>query len=374
MKTISSLSLLLLLLAFAGVRPVQAEDEAPVTYDARRATLPWPAPTKAIRFEGTFLVGGVGVGTVKLTAEPRTDAEGWATSMEMSMGGGAMSMSGTSLLDAKLAPVSGVHEEKSPDGAKQSTWKAQAGGVQVTPAGGEPQVVEQSATFIPSLSALLLFCRLSDFAPGTYTAPLLDNDGPKFVGATWTCGEVGTWGGQKARLVKGKRDDGRTLEAGFDFETSALLGVKLGDETNTFEFRRGGQVEAQPKGYFQDDAKTAQQAAVQAGLAFALADFDLLERIVHWPSVHAHLTAQDPTLATTDVESLKVILMAQFRATLKPQGQREALEPVLQATAPSLEATGDDSATVVKFGAAFRNLELTVGKRDGKWMLLRLPG
>lgn len=353
--------------------PAGAEDENPTTYERRRATLPWPAADKAFTFEGQFLMGDNPMGSVKLVVAPREGVPGWSVTQTIEMAGGAMRMGGTTLFDAKLTPLSGTLEQKGPKESITKTWKTTQAGVEFTTVGdATPRPIAHEGPFLTSMTSVLLFCRLIDFAEGTYEATILDEDKETFVGTSWSCEPAGMWNGTKARLVKGERADGKRMEAGFDAATGALLGVKLIDGERLMAFRPGEAPKLEAN-YFDSDATSAKQAALQAALSFSTADFELLERIVHWPSVHAHLTAANPDPELTE-DKLKAQLMTQFRSTLKPQGTREALAPFLQAMAGGLTVSGDEQETLVKFGPNFRNLQLLVGKRDGTWKLVRLPG
>ncbi len=369
--------ILCLLLAFilaACGEPATPPDLGSTPFDMKRARLPWPAANKGFEFKGHLRLMGAPMGTVNLSASAREDAPGWKTTMHAEIKAAGMTIDSTALFDRYLTPVSGTYAESNAEGTKSSEWAATEKGLEIRAKGdedAEPTLIEHEGAFVTGVMEMFLFCRLSEFAGEKYEIAVVDIDKAKLVQGTWTCNQGGTWETEPATVLSGTRSDGKTLEAGFHAESGELLGVKMAEGAQVFEFRKGD-APKESNNFFQRPATTAQEAAVQAALAFATADIELLERIVHWPSAYAHLIKGSPE-ADIGVDELKGVMLKKLRETLKAQGSPEMLGPILQALAPSLKTTGTDEETVVEFGPNFRNMKLTVGKREGTWRLLKLP-
>lgn len=345
-------------------------------FDLKRATLPWPAADKGFEFNGHLRMMGAPMGKVTLSASAREDAPGWKTTLhaEIKAPGMSMTIDTSALFDRYLTPISGTYAEIQASGTKASEWVASKKGLEIRAKAkedAEPTLIEHEGAFVTGVMEMFLFCRLSEFAGEKYEVAVVDIDKAKLVQGTWTSKQGGTWETKPATVLSGTRSDGKTLEAGFHPESGELLGVKMAEGTQVFEFRKGD-APKESNNFFKRPATTAQEAAVHAALAFATADFELLERIVHWPSAYAHVIKGNPE-ADIGVDALKAVMLKKLRETLKAQGSAEMLGPILQGLAPSLKTTGTDEETVVEFGPNFQDMQLTVGKREGTWQLLKMP-
>jgi hypothetical protein len=368
-----------MVLALAALGPVVEGKETPAsTYAARLATLPAPSAKGAWTFKGQLLFGGNAVGKATLGAEARTAPNGkafWAVGMQMDVGGGAMKYDALALFDAQLKPLQGKLTTKQGETVKSTEWETVEAGIRIGK-GDDAQVLEHEGPFLTSVASLLHFCRLSSFAPGSYATDLFDPDDKEFIAGSWTVGTVGMWAGVKAQLVTGERADGKTIAAGFDPATGALLGIKMTDPENgqIIEFRAGGEESKADTDLFARMARTPQEAAVQGAYAFAVADFDLLEQVMHWPTIAEETRAKSADMAEMDDDAIKGVVMEQLRGTLTPKGPKEVIGPMLAALAPSLPTKDQEDGTqIVAFGPTFRNLELTVGAFDGRWYVVRFP-
>ncbi len=380
--------------------------QAPAGYEAKLASLPAPSEKGAYRFDGQFSAGPItGTAVIEAKVAKVAGVDGWATRSHLVAAGKIIEVEETALFDAKLRPVSGTYKESTPDGTKHFTWRAIEGGVELTDKMGDGSVkaLAHKGRFLSNLGSLLLFCRLIGQAEGSWKTALLDIDDGKFVEATWTTGKSGPWSGVASKLVNGDRSDGKTLQAGFDAASGALLGVKLGEGGQTrIEMKlpdakmprstpapttgptgpgptlegpsTGQPPKTEKKGFYNEPAKTAQQAAAQAVLSFAVADLELLDRVTHWPSVAKIMAAENPAQAM-EADDLKSLLMAQFKLSLKPQGERSQIAPVLQAMAPTFktEKGKHEGTTVVDFGAMFKNVRITVAQIGRAWYLVKFP-
>ena len=353
--------------------PAWSEEAPASAYDAKRATLPWPAAEKAFTFDGEILMNGMPVATFSMKATPRTDVPGWQCHATIGAGGG-QSMVAT--YDANLKPVSGEYTHKSPTGTVTKKWSATAAGVTLAQDDAEAKQLAQSASFLTaSMTDMILFCRLSGLANGSYKMPLLILDESKFVDATLSIAD-GTWKGQPAKMAKGQRSDGRSMELALHATSGDVLGLKLKDAHREFEVRAKDAKDAKdanPKdtALFTREPRDAKEAALQAGLAFSLSDADMLARIVSWPDAHKHALSADPT-TNADAAAWKELVLAHIRNS-PPYGTRDSLETALRGAQPLLKVTGDDTTSVVEFPPQMQGLKLAVGKRDGKWRLVQMP-
>lgn len=140
------------------------------------------------------------------------------------------------------------------------------------------------------------------------------------------------------------------------------------------KFKQGDvvRVELRLPGYFDQSARSPQQAAAQATLGFATADFELIERVAHWPTLarrHAEENPEEPM----DTDAYRKLLMGKLRENIKPQAPREMLAQMLEGMASGLAVTETEDGHVVAMGAMLRNLEITVGEVDGVWYMTKLP-
>ena len=378
MRHVALTLLLAVTLSACGDDPTSTSAQPPdlgdAPYDMQRARLPWPAPDKGFTFEGHLRAMGAPMGNVTLTATPRSDAPGWKTTMSAKIDAMGMSMDSTALFDRYFTPSSGTYAEGNASGTNSSKWQATDKGLEIRASAkesDEPTVLEHDGAFVTGVMELLLFSRLADFPAEKFEVAIVDIDSESLNDGTWSCARDGTWNNAPAIVLSGTRSDNKTLEAGFDPTSGELLGVKMTEGQQVFEFVRGP-APKQSNNFFQRPATNAQEAAAQAALAFATADMELLERVVHWPSVYEDMVANRPE-AAMGVEKMKAIMLKNLGKTLEAKGTAEMLGPILQGLAPSLKTTGNEDETIVEFGSNFREMKLTVGKRDGTWHLLKLP-
>ena len=385
----------LLLTALAVLLPLasaQAEDDtaAKAAFETAIAALPAPSAKHAFTFECEALMNGNPFGTITFKAEPTSDGTSWMVSDVFSFMGGTMVRNSTAVLDRKLQPVSGGVKGKEPgnDGFEISWSRAETGftvkktAAQAGEATTSEETLEQAGTLTTTLASLFLFARASGMAQGSYAVMVFDADpGPgtaAFEMASWTQGEEGTWGEKKALLLKGAKG-GNEMEIGFDPETGDLLGMRTKSAAQGFdmELRPTGTkpAEEQADDIFARPAKTAQEAALQAGLAFATGDVELVERITHWPTIHARAAeghaGEEPF---PDLETFKADLLEQLKKSL-PQMPRPMIEGMLKTMGSQLQTEAlEGGLTKVTFPAMFRNMVVTVGAFDGAWHLARMPG
>lgn len=379
MKTATRIVPLLVLLLCAHAAGEEPAAETAPAYESKLAKLPAPSAAGGLHFEGEFTAGGGQLtGTAKVEAKPTTTggAAGWATRVHIEAPG-VLSLEETGIYDAHLRPVSGVSKRVTPAGTEHNAWKAVDGAVELTNLAataedGTPpaaMTIKHEGVFQADVAAMFLFCKLIEQEAGSFETDLFVANETKFVRASWKTGAAGTWKGKAAKIVRGTRADGKTLEAGFDAASGKLLGATFG---------QGGQVAIElflpaPQGFFDVPAKTPQQAGAQAGLAFIVADFDLLERVTHWPTIAAAHTRANPD-EPLDGPAAMIAFMEEFRKVLKPQADRKTMAPMIEQMAPNLKTTkGEDATSIVDFGPMFRNLKIHVGEIDGVWYLVRFP-
>ena len=378
----------LLCLPIAGVH---AEDEAAApraAYEAAVAQFPSPGADHAFTFDGEALMNGQPLGTITFK-EPTEDGAAWLLTDAFSFGGDAYQRNFTARLDRRLQPAGGKVTGKEPgtDGFEVVWTRTETGfaAKRTATKAGETttseSTVEHTGTITTTMCSLWLFARLSQVARGNYAVPVYDADpGPgeaTFETATWTQGEEGTWGDRKALLLAGAKGDKR-IEAGFDPRTGALLGVRTSSPGKGFDLEirpAGAKPAEETDDPFSRPARSAKEAALQAGLAFAVADLELTERVIHWPSLHAEseaaYTGEEPF---PDVEAFKAATMEQLKQSLTKR-PRPMIEGALKMARDQLqleEVAG--GLTKVTFPPMFKSLVMTVGEIDGQWYLVRLPG
>ncbi len=390
-RTFPLLALAVLCLPMAGVH---AEDEAvkpEAAFEAAVATLPAPSAEHAFTFEGEVRVADELVGTITFAAEPTGDGEAWLVTDALSFAGGAYVRTYTAQLDRRLQPVRGKVTGKEPGTeAFEVTWTRTETGLAVrhsaTKAGEtvvSEKMIPHTGTTTTTMCSLWLFGRLSGLARGSYAVTVFDADpGPgdaTFETATWTQGDKGAWGDRKAVLLEGTKG-AKGIAAGFDPQTRALLGIRTasGGQGPDLEIRpvpaaAPEQTDDTPQ--FSGPPRSAREAALQAGLAFATGDLELVERLLHWPTWYAEQkaahTGEEPF---AELPAYKAAVLEQLGKSL-PKMPRPMMEGMLKSMGDQLGLkTLEGGLTQATFPPMLRSMVVTLGEFDGQWYLARLPG
>lgn len=424
MKNVPSLLVLalVLLIGALGGAPVHAEDppttgapvedEAPpATADARAAlaarlaALPEPSATGAFSFRGWTEMSGAPIepaprGVFEITVDvieedgaPRWRVRELFTVDFTVAGAEEMRHEAEVVLDRHLMPLRGRWHQHDPDGVDhrmEVVPGAPAGHLRFVPIAGEtrgePRDVQVEGPLVPTLGAFVLLQRLTIPEGNGVLHAGLALHGPdeeeRFQTASYVLDVNGRQEGQPAYAVESKRGDDDTLVMWFDKETKALRGAKLGSKSKPFVLMvREGQAPARadsdkpalPRG--RDDAL---QAGLDVALAFGTGDVDLLDSLMHWPTIHAALVEAAPAVDGKNpptVEQLRLRLLATWRQSL-PKNDRDMVQMGLMMVRDSvvleMDEGSEDGATVA-FPETFQSLRLHVGRHDGKWFLDRLP-
>ncbi|MHC5010180.1 MAG: hypothetical protein ACYTG6_04415 [Planctomycetota bacterium] len=379
---------LLLLLPLAA----SAEDELSPDDRYARATGALPAPGEAggFTFDGDLVVNGALSGTCHFSAVPAaapSDPDGplhWKTTDRLTVGDGALRIEHVAYSTSALLPVEGRESDNS-EGERAYAWKRESDAMKVVATGEGMADVARAAPHedpsLTTLAAVFLFCRLAPMEPATYGTRSFDPSWD-FLKAETPFREVvlemrgeGTWEERPALLVQGTRGKA-TLDAAFDVETRDFLGARLFEEGRMdLRFVPKGSV-APPEGgdVLRSPATTPEAAAARAGYAFATADMEVLEDVIHWPTLHEAL--RDPTdeeQPTLDEFRAGVLASLEQNLQPNPRGMIEGIvKSILGSDGLEVERQGEDRA-VVTFPAMFRNLQVKVGEIDGVWYLVELP-
>jgi hypothetical protein len=381
-----ALSILALLLVPTSGR---AEDEVSpaVRFAQRAAALPAPAADAGFIYEGRVLVQGTPFGTYRFVAEP-AELDGkpvWKMTDRMSFEMGEMKllMESTALLAADLSVLEGREKQDESGDVKTAEYRrADAGLNLLRKKGGteENLVVAVDGGRFPTVTAaaLIHFCRAALPEAAVYETAVFEawpseGESPLMAGKIEVKGE-GKWKDQPALLVTCARGD-NSMSIAFAPDTRAFLGMRMtdGDGMEAELLAPGAnETPAPAKDDFSLPAASAVDAALIATLAIATADTGPLDRICHWPSVHAGYTERNPDKPLTE-NQLREIWLAQI-AKVEAQ-PREQAEMAMRMTRSQLVVTetGEESATV-KFPEAFGSIEFRVAKVDGNWMIVGLPG
>lgn len=384
-----------LLLAVALLLPLTARaeespDDAQAAMVAALAKLPAPSAEHAFTFEGDAIMNGTPFGSVTFKAEPTSEGEAWSVSDRFSFGGGAFVRTSTATLDRRLQPLSGHVESKEPgtDGFEVE-WTRTDTGLSMkhtaTKAGETTSArkeLAQAGTFTTTMCSLWLFARLTGVTRGSYAVQVFEADPSEgdatFELATWTQGEKGTRGDREVLLLKGSKGDD-LMEAAFDPETGALLGARTKNEAKGVELEirpvAPEPTEEEVDDLFSRPARSAEEAAMQGGLALATGDLALFERVAHWPTLHADAQARHTgETPFPDLETFRTDLLAGMKESL-PSMPRPMMEGVVKMSKSQLRTEAiEGGLTQVTFPPMFRNLVLVVGEFDGRWLLARAPG
>lgn len=387
-RTLPLVALLtLLVLPLASAR---GEDEASPHAAYREAVKQLPAPSAAAGFtyECEARMNGRPLGTVTFEAVPSEDGAQWRVTDTYTFGGGALVRTSTAVLDRHLRPVSGRIEGTEPgaDGF-EITWARTPTGFaakHTATRSGETSTSEKAyeheGAVTTTLCSLLLFARGTKMGAGRYAVTVFDADpgvgDPALDEASWTQGAVGTWGEQSARLLEGRKGE-NDMSVGFHADTGAFLGMRTKNASKGFDMEirpKAPEPTVEADDLFARPARSAREVALQAGLAFAVKDLALTERVIHWPSIHAEAAAghQGPD-PFPDVATFKAATMKELEKSLTER-PRAMIESVLEATQDQLrEEPVEGGFTKVTFPPMFKGLVMTTGQIDGQWYLVRLP-
>lgn len=416
--------LLALLLALGLAPPyARAEDPAPLpTLDEVLAALPAPSAERALHFDALLQQAGQRLGRGLIAAEPHGtgEAAGWRIRWDF-----ALDVPGYSrreqqefFVDRRLMPLRGRSVEVEQGATTTFEWRRESGvlTVRATPGEGAPRTLTLAVDgFVaPSIAvAVLLTALLGDqqrelSLPTVDISPSADDDDAPGAGepdgedagdddgddgedaedaedddapglevhrATLVLAGTGTWNERPARLVRGTRDD-TAFEWAHDPASGAVLGLRLTPAG-------GPTVELVPAGRLAY-ATTAQEAAVQGLIGFASADPEMIDQVLHWPSVYAGQQAEHAR-ETAGVEDappfpeeaefrLRVLANVRERAAAGQVYPQSMIEQALEGQLDALTVTeATEGRYHVVFPPLFHGFRATVKRFDGRWYLVAFP-
>ena len=388
------LALLTLLVLAAAAR---AGDPTPQEQFSKRLdALPAAAAAHVITFEGDILMGDQPFGTMSLSSIPIDlpgGERGWKIEERLEMMGGTMKRVATAVVDRRLQPLRGTVEQLDPGSPGTTTrWESGKDGYRIErtvvgqdDAEPERRVVARNGDCLTTITSLWLFCRMTLPAEGAFATNIFE-PGAKgeekiYEPGTWELPGEGDWDGKTAWLMTGDKG-GMKVQAAYDKATKTFLGAKfLREGAPTMAFRPKSATPKKVEDVFVAPAASAKHAAMTAGLAFATADIDLVDQIVHWPSVHASMKAkhdaqtagQENPEPFPDQKALRASTLENLRTSLKKR-PRAQIEAGLRMVESQLVTEVDESGrTRVKFPEMFRSMVLVVGEVNGGWYLVEFP-
>ena len=384
---------LLALPAFAEEGPTPAEN-----YAATATALPAPSDQHAFAFEGEAVMGGMPV-KMAFQAKPGKgpkDEPVWIVEESIEVGGGVYARTSTATLDRHLAPLSGkVTGKQQGGGPFEIWWERTEGGFKTKHSvtkNGESTVEEKVVPYeggriTTAMTSLWLFTRMVLPKKSSYASMVFEPDpGPgskQLEEATWRTGEEDIFDGKKVLTVKGEKGSAG-LVGFFDPETRAFLGTTLTDGQQGYSVTlrpvKGDKPEAEDDLYARP-AKTAKEAALQAGLGFSTGDVDLVMRITDWAGIHAaakaayeEKNAENPDAKPfPDLEAFKATYKANLAQQL-PKMPKSMMQNLLKSMEENLVFEEQaDGTTRVTFPPMFRNFKVDVREVDGVWLVARMP-
>lgn len=356
------------------------------------ATLPPPVAADAWSFEADLFINGkpAGGATFRLEVAQQDAATLWKSSETVEVRDGAtqlLKVDFEATLDARLTAIRGKTVGTSPGGAVTFTWDRTPLGYGLRRKDGEKDeervMLRDPPLLKASLGGLVRFLRAVPAEPAAYAAVLLVQDPNVGMTAEARMRAVTLEVEGLRRVLFGKDErevwSVRRLDANheerflwFDPQDRSLLA--LVQPANRMEIVKKGLGPTSEAFDWKRPPKTALAAALQAARAFAVADVDALERLVWWPTLLAKLKAE-PGGKTMDEPAIKAKLLAHWKATLKPHGAPEMIEPYLRSIVGEIKQEDAGEGRVrATFPATVQNLKLLLMPVEGVWYLAGLPG
>ncbi len=386
-----------LLLLVAVARAGDATPSPSQRFERAVAALPAPDANLAFAFHGDVRVPGgeKPIGTLDLDVRPAPGAA-WRVEERLHLEGRdrPAKIETTALLDRTLAPREGRLSIDDPLGPRAYVWRLDGTVLRVTTEGEGLVAMEKRADLeapaTTTLAAFLLFARLAKdpggevetrvfdpsweyleagrpfsaarLAPGT---PPSTSTAPEETTRTWT----GAFGGGDLAI---------TLGAGGAVREVRWRTEHPGPFVDLVARASAAHPEDEPPAdVFDAPAGSPRAAALRVALAFAMGDAERFDPLVDWPALRKHMSAQVHGNVTD--EAFRERILAQFRrqAAAHADGTPDvgAEEARLRGIWGDLEVASEGAdAAVVTMPASYGGMRLTLGRADGVWRLVRLPG
>ena len=394
----------LLLGVLLSPAPLTADDGAPKTEVTRSeafaiavTAMPAPSSEGGYVFDAVVYMGDTKLGPAQFKAASFRDGEQvlWQLTEGTNLMEGTFRTQQAAVLTPTLRLVKGTLQQlerrRVPAGTEikrtKVAWKVKERRVEahVHRTGTEDQdvVVEVASPILPGLGGVMLFAQHCKAEDATYECPSFDVT------------DIGIEGKQAVETIRFQVHTGRSFDTrpaivlerldeteGSSFvyvdpKTRAILAVERTSAPGRPPMRMvAANVITTPQSAFAGPATSAKEAASRAAYALFAKHEGTLNAITHWSTVHALMKEQltEPVAVATFRERMLASLMLNLRKTA-PSTSPAKIRAILNAAREDLVLTdGGGGVTLVTFPQAFNNLQLKVGKKDGAWYLVRLPG
>jgi hypothetical protein len=373
------------LLCIAAVA-LAGEDAAPAPTPAERfatvvADLPAPSAERGFSVSGGVYTKGVRLGDFSFSAKPDlVGGEVWwrvEDQGRLEVGEKSRNEVGTAWLRADLSAVRGEGRQTKNGEKTTFRWKRKEGAFSVETSSGTPpaateETVAGESGALATVAAVILFCRLAPEKAEEYAATLFDpkpDDGPHLRTFSLAVGGEGDFRGRKARLYV-RKDEKRTVTIALAPKSRDFLGMTVvGADGVTVELRP----EAAAADGFRPPARSPARAALLVALAYGTGDSRLYDELADWPAIAADLAKKRPDGKFT-AAGVRRSVLARLAGYEGRQPRASVLAGLKMAESDlTVEKEGEDRATV-SFPAMYQGLVLVVGRKDGIWRLVALPG
>ena len=355
------------------------------------ARLPEPAAEYGIRFDGVLVLNGQAHGTCSFRAEPiqRAGRTVWRCTESTLEGTGGLTAGrvAESYADRRMSALFGKETRKGarPEESELWEWDRYKGRVLVahTPPGGAPltdHVFRHEGHGVASLTALFILGAAALDEAGPLETVWIEPAGATDDGRQRTsplrfqARGKGEWRGVKAHLVEFRLRGGQ-LVAAYDPITGVFLGATIIDGGTIHFVDRADYERTARDDVLKHPARTPEVAAGRALLAISIADLDLLEEVLHWPTFFQRMKKRFPTMPAKDVEEFRGQIMPLLKAEVKQTFTREAFDAtVRQELAHFVVKKLSPTTAIVTSPKDLSVTSFEVGEFDGVWYLLVFPG
>ncbi len=379
------------LLLLSVVLPARAEEKASPEdrYKAVVAAFPAPSVRHDFRFASDVFREGTSVGrfevAVKAVAAKAEGSEAlWHLRFRYNLGKDTHAEEAH--VTRTLQPMRG-RVATTTDGEEATwVWERRGKRIHVVHESGSTKPMARSAEVIePALTtvaAILCFARLAPSASTTYATSRLDPTWNLLLGQQPFVGtaiqltvppEAGTpiqglagHGGRRMRFALDRR---MRLPLWFKLTTRSGVALQFGGTPDVDPSRAPVEADA----LFTQAATSPEGAALRAAYAFATADREVLDDVMHWPGLRKRMGATVP--ARVSAEAFRKGMLGQLIATIREPKKPEKVKPVLLEIADQLKPAEREGGVMrVTFPERFATRWYDVVAVDGVWRLVGWPG
>ena len=380
-----------LILLFA-VHPLHAEEKgAPETrYAAAVKAFPAPSVRHDFSFAGDVFREGKAVGRFKTSVKaiaPKTEGSEALWRLRFAYNVGPDKQASEALVTRTLQPVRGERSWTIDGELSKWVWERRGKRIHVVHTSGSTKPMSRSADVLePSLvtfASILLFARLAPDTSATYATVRLDPTWNLLLGQrpyvpTAIQVTAPPKPGMPLQILAGNGAQRMTIEV--DRRMRLPLWFRLTPRKGPLLQFGGTPPEPEAKKeapaagpVFTESAKTPRDAALRAAYAFATADRDVLDDVMHWPGLRERLGAKVPKRVSA--EAFRKGMLGQLIATIRDPKKPDVVKPVLAEIAADLKTAERDGGVFrVTFPERFSTRWYDVVEVDGVWRLVGWPG